>query len=741
MEDDILLQKVRKALNQGSTGQLRDQIQANLQKLKKIYNEQLNAARISIQEMEQVVNTCQEIKQNLAFIDKQCKNFPALALKLKPIRDESFKYSQLSITKENFKHIFDVPLNVETTRSYILEGKLLMAHMHLSELDRSRCALLYELHRNPNTNQGDKITLKQYFSEVDKLSDELSKQLWMIISRTLTYVRQDPKIIVSALRIIEREEKQDELAIKRHEATGFMPPNRPKQWRKRVFDILDDAIKERISGNQSEGRTENKLWLIKHLDMIKVMMIQDLRVVKVACEPCFPPSYNIIQEMLKLYHRALRSQLLKLSQLLEGNEYVHLLNWVQSYPQLLKSASLNVSDQTLDALLPEQSRQELIDKYIATIQKNYREWMTNTISREFKDWSSNTPPEDDNAGHYQTTTPVFIFQMIDQHLIVAETVDQSLENRVLTLSTTQLKTFACEYKETIDKYAKIHFCDRERTQLFTPYMIAIANNCSRIERLFHGMEEKFKKKFSKLNQSSLDDGEANNKIFAQALNSFKDLRDEALDYLLQDLFLDIGEQLSQIGSAKWLNNTKDHVEDFVGNICATLADYFRDYRKLEEKNLHIFVYGNKLEKSLARDYIKAFLTKKISLSSQDERKLFFKRFRDDGERLEREIQRYCPITNQIAKQYWQHPRPFNAVKDISDFLRFAGSSSMSIEAMSLKHKYPDISENHLSALLMMCENISRNQARQKVKEMLESIDVHKPDKDQHSIFSEIQITL
>ena len=49
--------------------------------------------------------------------------------------------------------------------------------------------------------------LKRYFSEVEELSKELGKQLWVIVQRMLISVRREPTLIVTALRIIEREER------------------------------------------------------------------------------------------------------------------------------------------------------------------------------------------------------------------------------------------------------------------------------------------------------------------------------------------------------------------------------------------------------------------------------------------------------------------------------------------------------------------------------------------------------
>ena len=101
----------------------------------------------------------------------------------------------------------------------------------LTDLESSRDELLFELHKQQiqsptdakvrSTNPSKMIyltatqlmvalqTIEQYFSELERLSEELGKQLWVILQRTTITIRTEPTIIVSCLRIIEREEKYD----------------------------------------------------------------------------------------------------------------------------------------------------------------------------------------------------------------------------------------------------------------------------------------------------------------------------------------------------------------------------------------------------------------------------------------------------------------------------------------------------------------------------------------------------
>jgi exocyst complex component 3 len=96
----------------------------------------------------------------------------------------------------------------------------------------------------------DKDLLKEYFAPVSELSLKLEKQLKFVLRRTLNTVRKDPKVIVSALRVIEREEKTDAECQSRFKSTGFLPPNRPKSWRHKAMEVLKINVMERIEGNQ-----------------------------------------------------------------------------------------------------------------------------------------------------------------------------------------------------------------------------------------------------------------------------------------------------------------------------------------------------------------------------------------------------------------------------------------------------------------------------------------------------------
>lgn len=271
--------------------------------LKSALNQQLNSVGSGLQQLKSSLGDAVEVEERIRNIQVLIQNVPKLESDLEPVRDENTKYSQYVTAMENLKHIFTVQSSVEKAMVWIEEDKLLLAHQCLSDLENSRDDLLFELHKLTKQNTHDKITLKCYFDKVETISTSLHEKLRFIFKRTLNTVRKEPTVIVTALRIIEREEKADQFALQQQKLTGFLPPGRPKEWRSMLFHTLNANVEERIEGSIIDKRDE-KLWLVKDLEILRQLILEDLKVVKSVCIPCFPPHFNILQEYVKMYHRA-----------------------------------------------------------------------------------------------------------------------------------------------------------------------------------------------------------------------------------------------------------------------------------------------------------------------------------------------------------------------------------------------------------------------------------------------------
>jgi exocyst complex component 3 len=632
-------------------------------------------------------------------IDGTYKTIAGLGQKLKSLHQENSRHSQLAAAVDNLMNIFNVPETISRCEELINDGKLLHAHKCLSELECSRNDLLYELHKQPTQTPTDRDLVMKYFADMDRPLELLSKQLWLILHRTIISVRMEPTIIVTVLRIIEREERTDALMAKQYEQMRL--PDRPKRWKQKAFDVMNEAVHTRIEGNQMEDRTMNKMWLVRHLEVTRQLVLEDLRVVKTLCEPCFPPHYNIVQSYINMYHNNISLHLSDIIQQgLEGNEIVSLLTWINDYQgcELMGHPDLKIDVSQMSPLLDKRQAAALHDQYIRNLQSNFREWLGNCLKTDAKDWMKDEAPDADDKGYYNTALPVIVIQMFEQNLQVASTIGQNLVERVVAVCIEQLIDFAQTYRHELAVYKEQHLLDRSKPSRFVHFMIANINNCQTFVDLANHLNNKY------ASESSVDARRV--QVINDRFHSFaKDsLAMYLCDCLLEEVFMDIDKHIQELITKKWLGNS-----NAVDTICITVEDYCQDFIHLRDQYYDQLLQRAQLR--IAREYYKALFTvKRIAFKNYEERS-------NAAEQIHKEA-------DQLAKHFKSLIRkptvssPFEALEVLSEIIKLKDTSMLSLEITGFGNKYPDIKIDQLVNLLLMRGDIGRTEARQLVVDCL-----------------------
>jgi len=694
--------------------------------LKTAMQSQLDGVRTGLNQLEKALQDMSEIKVGMAQMEEALGGLPKYWDSLREVREENLRHSQLATAKENLRHIFTVPETVAKTEVWIEEGKLLQAHQSLVDLENSRDDLLYELHRLGHNNTRDRDLLREYFEAVTELSGKMEKQLGFILLRAFATVRKNPRELVSALRIIEREEKCDEDCVAKQKQTGFLPPGRPKRWREICMAKLQKAVEEKIEGNQLESREEGKMWLVRHLEVIRMVMLEDLRIAKHHLTPCFPPRYNISQHCISLYHGAVAARLADiLEKGLEGQEYVSLLQWVlQTYPgpDLMGSPALGLEKGLIPPLLTDASIGRLTGSYLANMRDNYSSWMTNTIRQEKEEWCSDRDPDMDFDGFFHTSSPVIIYQMVEENLEVSATISQELVYKVLILGIEQVTRFGTMYRTAIQEYKASYFRERSSLSLFTRYMIAIINNCDRFEELSQNMKARWWK-------SGHHEAEGAGK-FEMLLKTFQEIRQESVHYLLDEAFLDIESYFSDLITPKWQSGSQA-----VDTICITLNDYFEDYQFLKKSNFELVI--NCAQDRVARKYIAAMLQnnllrRKITFTSEEER-------RSAATKIKTEAMQCKSFFKDVAGDMADFDSPFDTLATLAGVLS-SDEEMVSLELGTLCKKYPDVTHEQLLCLLLLRGDQNRGDAKQLASEFVAEGATANKAFHARSILSQVAVT-
>uniref|UniRef100_A0A8C9XPY4 Exocyst complex component 3 n=1 Tax=Sander lucioperca TaxID=283035 RepID=A0A8C9XPY4_SANLU len=615
-------------------------------RLKAAIQSQLDGVRTGLTQLHSALLDVKDIQGSLADVSKDWRQSINTIENLKDVKDAVVQHSQLASAVENLKNIFSVPEIVADTQQLIEQGELLQAHRKLMELECSRDDLMYEQYRMDSKNTSDMSLISIYFEDVQGLSDELAKQLWMILQRSMLTVRRDPTMLVSSVRIIEREEKIDRRMVDRKKQTGFIPPGRPKRWKDKMFQVLEGTVGTRIEGTQSVTKEADKMWLVRLLEITRKYVLDDLIVVK-----------NLMVQK-------------------HWNSIQALFGDMMGHPELFSEYDIN----QLEPLLPQDVVDDLLSKYVKTFTSNITGWLRKALETDKKDWQKETEPEADQDGYYQTTLPAIVFQMFEQNLQVAAQIDIDFKEQVLKLCLKQMNTFLIRYREEAVTYKEEHMRDRQMPQCYVQYMIAIINNCQTFKESINSLKRKY------LQSSEPTDSDA---AIERTLN---EVAKEGCQFLLDEVFLDLEHHLNELLTRKWL--TGSHAVD---TICVTVEDYFNDFNKIK-KPFNQEMTGEALRRVVV-EYIKAVMQKRITFKNADER-------REGAERMIKEADQFKFLFRKLAAGE-DTDRLCGAIAAIAEVFKLTDPTLLFLEVTTLVSKYPDIREEHIQALLAVRGDASR----------------------------------
>jgi exocyst complex component 3 len=349
--------------------------------------------------------------------------------------------------------------------------------------------------------------------------------------------------------------------------------------------------------------------------------------------------------------------------------------------------------------------------YLQTMEKNYTDWMDKTVETEKIEWQSNMPDQDDQF--YHTASPVIIFQMIDQHLQVTNTIKHELTFDALILSLQEVTIYGQKYRLAIIEFKDKHFKDRSQVPFFTQHIITVINNCQQIMELAQQIKQLY---WPKNRTDHYED-------FEKLIETFQNLRDETTTYLLDEAFLDLDGQFNELFTMKWITSSIA-----VDTICVTLQDYFQDYNHLRVINFEYVI--KEAQKMVAKRYLKAMLSKRINKSRQECEVIVKK--------IIKEVRQIKGFFEKIAPNVLKNDSPFDVIIDLSQLLN-CDVEMIILDLHTLLTNYPSISEDHLIRLFYIRSEIKSNEIKEKINDAFKSrkTTVNTHDRLGSAIFKEI----
>uniref|UniRef100_A0A8C3QYA7 Exocyst complex component 3 like 1 n=1 Tax=Cyanoderma ruficeps TaxID=181631 RepID=A0A8C3QYA7_9PASS len=588
---------------------------------------------------------------------------------LQQMRELMEEHVQLASVVQVLPQIFSVH-EVFSHILQLLHGQhLLEAHVELMMVEQLRDDILSQLHlRGLSSAQA---TVLSYFSGLQDLNESLAKQLWDIVGSGLRLVREDPVLFVTAVRIIEREEKIDDTLLL--EAT-FLPPGRPKGWRQKFYQVLQDTITgARFHAPHMDAEGPG---LGKHLAALQKDIVSELCVVKDLMVQCVPAHYNILSVCTATYHQALTSHLQEiLREDLDKQGLFLLLEWalhvyhspeMMGHPDLLPEVDVSALDPLMSSELVDQTEK----RYVMKVKASVFEWMQRTLEVEFKEWEEE--PETDHQGFFQSALPAIVMQMLNENIQVASLITDSLQQKIYNMALEELEAFlgrSVDLREALVQCGKEHQQDRAVPKYYISHLLAVLNNNLALS-----------------NTQPILPGTSGPTVLPRLPT--------LLLCSLQPLCL-------QLPSRKWLSGSQ-----LVGSMCEVIDKYAKDFSRVRKPLFTLLLAESEL--LVANQYLRALLQRKMVCKSREERGQLCHRLLQDATQL-REL--FCGLGLERSQQ------SLEAVFALRELICLKDPALLSLEVLGFATKYPDVSDEHISALLDIRGDVSK-EVRHVVLEMM-----------------------
>ncbi|KAM9290543.1 LOW QUALITY PROTEIN: exocyst complex component 3-like protein, partial [Gastrophryne carolinensis] len=409
-------------------------------RLKSSVQSYLEGVELGLSQLHVAGAELQHIQRSLTEAQQSWRGSAGSRHNLEEIENLAAEHLQLSVVIQSLPHIHAAPLLIGQTRKLVEEQQLLEAHVKLRDLESLQDEVLRRLEgagplarpcRGAQVDPEGLELVTGFFAGVQELSEQLADAIFSLARSAVTVARSDPVLLVSAVRIIEREELLDAEGRRAH-----APPGRPKRWRAQFFRALEKGVCERLLPSAVSWEDLNPTELAKHLKGLQRRLLEELQSVSSVLAPCVPPHYELGGAVALMCHQAVARHLREaLTRELPHPALYRLLHWlIIVYPskELMAHPDLALGAETLELgpLVPPEMMEEQLNRYTRSVRACLSQWIHKALEVEYSDWLRDQEPEKDQDGFYLSGLQQIVMQMLLENVQLAAVLGESLEMRV-----------------------------------------------------------------------------------------------------------------------------------------------------------------------------------------------------------------------------------------------------------------------------------------------------------------------
>ncbi|XP_059209245.1 tumor necrosis factor alpha-induced protein 2-like [Centropristis striata] len=543
-------------------------------------------------------------------------------------------------------------------------------------------------------------SLTHHEKEVNKLAAD-HKALEGLVLQTLRLSLSPGEVsseaLTSAVKAVKQEEDQDQKWAQRNQT---LPAWRPSGWKKLHDSSLRSLVEERMDTPAIPPADHvNQSTVQVDVNSMGRRLKEDLLSVVGVVKSCYPFEMDICNFYAGLYHQTFSTRLRQITDFgLGDKDCIFLLRWVNEYyPLILQKRELvnEINIEALGKLLPKELLKPLEDQYLSKQQGELATYISCILEEEKKRWNKGEelPRED---GCFVSTVAYDIIQFINGMVTSAATVVGDLH---------KAQNITCQLKDLMQRYKSFHFdIMRQKKPNSSAFIKA---NLACIEQFRDVLDNK--------RDLFTEDVQKN------CLHVLTEMKQSAHTYLLEPVHKVLKPQYRKLGTNNWLS--KPLFDKLLVSIEKELQDLQGSSQSSHQKLV------GQLHLEVTAEYVKRLLKGQIKLRDREQQEKAYTTVKDNAESL------HDLFGKMGSEEDWLK----EILTMIADVLKLQGLPAIQMQVASLGTAYPDLSEKHVSALLKLKTNLTKDD-RKTVKDIL-SDTLKEPGRGElpRQFFSKVQV--
>ncbi|XP_056620618.1 tumor necrosis factor alpha-induced protein 2-like isoform X2 [Triplophysa dalaica] len=536
---------------------------------------------------------------------------------------------------------------------------------HLAEAQQQLVAAEERLFGNSNETERAE-------EDVDKLQTDYEQfilHLRIIIRESLNLDNQEK--LKSALTSILQEEAQD----RRWEmlAADERPPWRPTRCREIHDSLLQTVVEERMK-KEDENTADLSSSLKREVCRMGKQVQKDLLRVVRRLRECYPPDFDICRTYALLYHQAFSTRLRELARadiVIEDCHYI--LSWVANfYPSDVlqhKDLEEHINHSSLGPLLPKEDLEKLQEQYFSYKETEVKMWLSNAFENEMKRWADGMEPELMD-GYYFSDLAVNLISLIDPAVTDIKTIMGSESKSGYIIC--HLDSFLKRYMKCLEEHTKT-----KQENIPKTLSASLVNM-----HLFGDYVQKAENLFPEETKTA-------------CLSTIADIKTICHRYFLSQIHTDLKPLYRKLWTQAWLAEHHEVIQGLVNEL-ENQIDNLKQLKPVCREEL-----VGELHVEVMVEYVRRMMKRKLKLkgkSTQDQ----------TADLMCKNSQIICSVFAKVgSKEEWLH----EIVPKLSEILRLQDPGSLQLEIVTLVKDFPDLSEQHILAILNMKTNLSSSDLR------------------------------